>query len=103
MKINKKQKVIQYIVIGVIVLMFLFPPLYFKHEGVISNCGHHFIIDWSYRINLGDNSYDLGNRRYDDGWDGQCRIDIPTLLFQWGGVLFIGGLAFFVARGGRKE
>ena len=79
MEINKKQKIILYVVIVIILAMLLFPPFHFtRGNGGSLNCDYSFIA-------LPYNS--------------KCRVDIATLLIQWAGVLIAGGLAFFAVKG----
>lgn len=83
MEINKKQKIILYVVTGIIVFMLFFPPLYVRGEnGASFNCGYSFIVS-----------------HYNDSNNGGCRVDATTLLIQWVGVLIAGGLAFFAVKG----
>lgn len=69
---NKKQKMISLVVIGVIVVMFLFPPILCRG----SNYGHYRFI-----FNTG------------------CPVNATLLLTQWVGVLIVGAIAYFMAKG----
>jgi hypothetical protein len=87
MEMNNNQKVIVYIVIGIIIIMLLFPPFYLNAglgEGkfIIRSDGYHFII-----------FADCDN----------CRVDAVMLLVQWLGVLIAGGLCFLASSGKKKE
>jgi hypothetical protein len=83
---NKKQKTIVICVIVAIAWMLLFPPFYYQGpEGFSPNCGYYVI---------GAHDNDLA--------DGKCRVDSVTLFTQWAGVLIVGALAFFVAKGKRE-
>jgi len=76
---NKIQKWILIGVIVVIVVMFFFPPFYGSiTDGRTVNCGYHFILS-----------------------DIRCRINEPTLLTQWVGVLIVGWIAYFIAKGSK--
>lgn len=85
MSINEKQKMVLYIVIGIIVLMLLFPPTHFSagNDGAFinANCGYQFI--------LSDNC--------NDSYCG-CRIDISILVTQWIGTLIVGGIGFLLVK-----
>ena len=80
MEINKKQKVIVFVVIGVIACMLIFPPMYMQLEGGrVKTCGYQFIVD------------------------EYCRVDGITLLVQWVGILIVGALSFFMVKGRSDE
>jgi len=77
MEMNKKQRVIVFIAIVVILVMFLFPPMQTNFEhGEITNRGFDFIFFY-------------GSRHM---------VNVAQLLTQWAGVLIIGVLAFFLAK-----
>ena len=78
---NKKQKRICGIVIGVIILMFLFPPFTARSGSKTRNAGYHFILDVS----------------------PSHHVNTSLLLTQWVGVLIIGGIAYFMAKGVTQE
>lgn len=67
---NKTQKAILLVVIGVIVVMFLFPPV------LCSNYSYYRFI-----------------------FTTHCRVNATLLLTQWVGVLIVGAIAYFMAKG----
>lgn len=75
---NKTQKGICLVVIGIIVAMFLFPPMQIHLEGGWHNVGYHFLLD-----------------------SRKPTVNVALLLAQWVGVLIVGAIAYFIAKGGK--
>jgi len=81
---NKTQKWILLVVIVVIVAMLLYPPFHkVVGGGRVTNDGYHFIL------------YDEGPVLI------KASVNEAMLLTQWIGVLIVGGIAFFLAKGGK--
>ena len=86
MEINKKQKVIGWIVVGAIIVTILIPP----HKGASV-------------VGLSDSTaipYDCGFHIIGSGT--RCLVNVAMLITEWIGILIVGGLAFFLT-GGKKE
>ena len=75
MKINENQKMILYIAIVVMVLMFLFPPMVLT----VYNRA------WGYKFLFTVIS------------DNELSINMTQLMLQWVGVAIVGGVAFLLA------
>jgi hypothetical protein len=77
---NKNQKLILIAVAVVVVAMFIYPPFQAVRSGTIHNMGYGWIFALSKR--------------------GYMTINVSMLIIQWIGVFIVGGIAFFLAKGG---
>lgn len=83
---NKAQKLILLITITIIVAMFVYPPFYVtSYNGVTVNIGYGWVFDPPKGGSI------LGT------------VNTSMLLVQWVGVLIVGSLAFFLAKGTSEE
>jgi len=76
---NQNQKYILIAVVVVVVAMFIYPPFQAVRDGTVYNMGYGWIFSLSKR--------------------GYMTINVSTLIIQWIGVLVVGGIAFFLAKG----
>lgn len=73
---NKNQKIILVVMAVVVALMLIFPPFCLETQKRTYNYGYRFILNPP----------------------GRAMINIGMLLTQWVGVLFLGSLAWFLAK-----
>ncbi|HQB28680.1 MAG TPA: hypothetical protein PLO29_06995 [Paludibacter sp.] len=81
MELNKKQKIVLWIITVTIIVMFLFPPFNMTDGTTYAFDGYYFLFHR----------------------DIISRIDAHTLFIQLIGTLIIGGLAFLLVSGKEKK
>ena len=87
MEINKKQRVILAVVIGVLGVMVLFPPFRDTNFPFLWDSVDKGYV--GYRFILSDTEF--------------LRVDLARLIAQWVGFVLIGGIAFLFANNRRRK
>lgn len=79
---SQNQKRILMVVLAIVAAMFVYPPFQvINNNGMAFNMGYGWIFDSPKRGSI------IAN------------VNVPMLLIQWVGVLIVGGIAFFLAKG----
>lgn len=79
---SQNQKRILMAVLAIVAAMFVYPPFQvINNNGMAFNMGYGWIFDSPKRVSMVAN------------------VNVPMLLIQWVGVLIVGGIAFFLAKG----